>query len=192
MVVKIDVDGVIRDIITAMCQIYNKKFGGNLCSDDIVDYDINTNFHAIAEKTGMKPTDYFFREHADDIFLYVSQPFEGIKEAIDTLRSNGHKVVIVTWQFNLENIMHTLRFLDVHGIRYDDICFTKDKWMIKGDYLIDDNPEFIMDKRDKSKKIVVDTPYNRNVSKKYKRVNSLKDAIAYIINNNREENKEAA
>jgi 5'(3')-deoxyribonucleotidase len=139
----------------------------------------------------MTPVDYFFRENAGLIFEYFSQPFEGVKESIDELMNNGHKVVIVTWQFNLDNIMHTLRFLDAHGIRYDDICFTKDKWMIKGDYLIDDNPEFIMDKRDKSKKIIVDTPYNRNVSKKYKRVNSLKDAIVYIINN-REENKEAA
>ena len=192
MTVKIDVDGVIRDIITAMCGIYNKKFGGKLCPDDIDDYDINTNFVEIPKRTGMTPVDYFFRENAGLIFEYFSQPFEGVKESIDELRNNGHKVVIVTWQFNLENIMHTLRFLDVHGIRYDDICFTKDKWMIKGDYLIDDNPEFIMDKRDKSKKIIVDTPYNRNVSKKYKRVNSLKDAIAYIINNNREENKKAA
>jgi len=192
MTVKIDVDGVIRDIITAMCQIYNDKFGGKLCPDDIDDYDINTNFVEIPKRTGMTPVDYFFREHADLIFEYVSQPFEGVKESIDELRNNGHKVVIVTWQFNLDNIMHTLRFLDMHCIKYDDICFTKDKWMIKGDYLIDDNPEFIMDKRDKSKKIIVDTPYNRNVSKKYKRVNSLKDAIVYIINNNREENKEAA
>ena len=191
MTVKIDVDGVIRDIITAMCRIYNKNFGGKLCPDDIDNYDINTNFAEIPNRTGMTPVDYFFREHADLIFEYVSQPFEGVKESIDELRNNGHKAVIVTWQFNLDNIMHTLRFLDVHGIRYDDICFTKDKWMIKGDYLIDDNPEFIMDKRDKSKKIIVDTPYNRNVSKKYKRVNSLKDAVVYIINN-REENKEAA
>ena len=191
MTIKIDVDGVIRDIITAMCRIYNNKFGGKLCPDDIDNYDINTNFAEIPNRTGMTPVDYFFREHADLIFEYVSQPFEGVKESIDELRNNGHKVVIVTWQFNLDNIMHTLRFLDMHCIRYDDICFTKDKWMIKGDYLIDDNPEFIMDKRDKSKKIIVDTPYNRNVSKKYKRVNSLKDAIVYIINN-REENKEAA
>jgi 5'(3')-deoxyribonucleotidase len=191
MTVKIDVDGVIRDIITAMCRIYNNKFGGKLCPDDIDDYDINTNFVEIPKRTGMTPVDYFFRENAGLIFEYFSQPFEGVKESIDELMNNGHKVVIVTWQFNLDNIMHTLRFLDAHSIRYDDICFTKDKWMIKGDYLIDDNPEFIMDKRDKSKKIIVDTPYNRNVSKKYKRVNSLKDAIVYIINN-REENKEAA
>ena len=70
MTVKIDVDGVIRDIITAMCRIYNNKFGGKLCPDDIDDYDINTNFAEIPKRTGMTPVDYFFRENAGLIFEY--------------------------------------------------------------------------------------------------------------------------
>lgn len=191
-IVKIDVDGVIRDIISAMCKIYNEKFDGNLCAEDINDYDVNTNFHSIIEKTGRKPTEYFFIDHADKIFETVSKPFVGVKEAIDKLRKNGHKVVIVTWQFSLKNIKHTLDFLDVYDIKYDDICFTRDKWMIKGDYLIDDNPEFITDKRDKSKKIIVDTPYNRDVSDKYIRVNSLGEAVGYIIDNEQNKRQEAA
>jgi len=182
MIVKIDVDGVIRDIISAMCKIYNENFKGNLCVNDIDDYDVNTNFPEIIKQTGRKPTEYFFTDHADKIFETVSKPFNGVKKSIDKLRRNGNKVVIVTWQFSLKNIKHTLDFLDIYDIQYDDICFTRDKWLIKGDYLIDDNPEFITDKRDKSKKIIIDTPYNRYVSKKIVRVNSLKDAVNYIIN----------
>lgn len=182
MIVKIDVDGVIRDIISAMCKVYNEKFDGCLCVDDIDDYDVNTNFPKIIEETGRKPTEYFFTDHADKIFETVSKPFDGVKEGIDLLRKYGHKVVIVTWQFSLKNIKHTLDFLDMYDIKYDDICFTRDKWIVNGDYLIDDNPEFIMDKKDKSKKIIIDTPYNRHVSKRVKRVNSLYDAVEYILN----------
>ena len=182
MIIKIDVDGVIRDIISAMCEIYNARFGGNLCVEDIDDYDINTNFPKIMEEMRETPVEYFFTHHGDDIFEYVSKPFEGVKDSIDKLCNFGHKVVIVTWQFSLKNIIHTLRFLDKYGIRYHDICFTKDKWMIRGDYLIDDNPEFIMDKRDKSSKIVIDTPYNRHISKKYRRAGSLEEAVDIIIN----------
>lgn len=181
MVVKIDVDGVIRDIISAMCDIYKKEFGKRVSARSIVEYDINRSFPDIKKRTGKLPSEYFFTDNADKIFETVSKPFNGVKEAIDKLRRNGHKVVIVTWQFSLKNIKHTLDFLEMYNIRYDDICFTRDKWMIKGDYLIDDNPEFILDKRDKSKKIVVDTPYNRNISKRYTRVSSLKDAVNYII-----------
>lgn len=181
MVIKIDVDGVIRDIITAMCELYNTRFDGNLSVEDIDDYDINTNFPSIMKEMGETPVEYFFTHHADKIFEHMSQPFKGVKNAIDRLRSKGHKVVIVTWQFTLDNIMHTLRFLDMHNIKYDDICFTKDKWMIKGDYLIDDNPGFITEKRDKSKKIIIDTPYNRYISKRYKRVKSLEEAVDFIL-----------
>ena len=187
MTVKIDVDGVIRDIISAMCGLYNERFGGNMCIEDVDDYDINNGFPSVLEETGTDPVRYFFTDHAEEIFETVSKPFDGVKESIDRLRGRGIKVVIVTWQFTLKNIKHTLDFLEMHGIKYDDICFTRDKWIINGDYLIDDNPEFILDERDKSKKIIVDTPYNRYVSNKYVRVKSLKEAVDYIID---KENKE--
>lgn len=191
MVIKIDVDGVIRNIISAMCKVYNQRFGGNLKVSDIDDYDVNTNFPEIYKQTGRKPTEYFFTDNADLIFETVSLPFKGVKDAIDKLIDNGHKVVIVTWQFSLKNIKHTLNFLEMHGIRYNAICFTQDKWIVNGDYLIDDNPEFIMDKKDKSKKIIIDTPYNRHISKRVKRVNSLYDAVEYILNISNQK-KEAA
>lgn len=189
MIVKIDVDGVIRDIISAMCKIYNEKFGGCLKVGDIDDYDVNTNFPEIFKQTGRKPTEYFFTDNADMIFETASLPFKGVKESIDNLRNSGHKVVIVTWQFSIKNIKHTLDFLELHGIKYDDICFTRDKWIVNGDYLIDDNPEFVMDKRDTSEKIIIDTPYNKQVPCTYTRCDSLKSAVKYILT---KEKREAA
>lgn len=182
MIVKIDVDGVIRDIISAMCELYNERFCGNLTVDDIDDYDVNLNFSEIKKQLGKKPTEYFFTDNGDLIFETLSKPFNGVKEAIGKLREQGHKVIIVTWQFSLKNIKHTLDFLEMHSIKYDDICFTKDKWIVKGDYLIDDNPEFILDDRDTSEKIIIDTPYNKYVSNDFNRCVSLSDAVEYIIN----------
>ena len=158
--------------------------------EDIDDYDVNTNFTEIEKRTGIKPTQYFFTDLGEEIFETVSKPFDGVKEAIDRLRNEGNKVIIVTWQFNLNNKIYTLNFLEKYGIAYDDICFTRDKWMIQGDYLIDDNPEFILDERDKSKKIIVNTPYNKNIKKRCVRVNSLAEAAEYIIETQRK--KEAA
>ena len=191
MVIKIDVDGVIRDIVSAMCLIYNERFNGKLSVDDIDDYDVNNSFTEIIKQTGKLPTEYFFTDLGEEIFETVSKPFYGVKEAINILRKYNNKVVIVTWQFNLMNKIHTLRFLDKYGIKYDDICFTKDKWMIHGDFLIDDNPEFISDERDKSEKIIVDTPYNRHITQNCIRVNSLLDAARYIIRNQKTETEAA-
>lgn len=182
MVIKIDVDGVIRDIIAAMVEIYNERFGENLTVWDIDDYDINLNFSEVERRLGKKPTDYFFNDNGDLVFETLSKPFYGAKEAIDRLRERGHKVVIVTWQFSKKNMFHTLEFLEEYGINYDDICFTRDKWIVNGDYLIDDNPEFLGDVRDDSEKIMVETPYNRHVTDPMiTRCGSLAEAVDYII-----------
>ncbi|MBP5457216.1 MAG: hypothetical protein J6Y37_12020 [Paludibacteraceae bacterium] len=180
MVVKIDVDGVLRDIITRMCIIYNDAFGETIFPWEVDEYDINKVFTEITYATGgMSAVDFFFREKAEDVFVN-SDAFPDAAESLDRLRSAGHKVVIVTWQFTTDNKEYTLKFLDKCGLHYDDICFTRDKWMVYGDYLIDDNPEFVLDGRDKSVKILVSRPYNNGV-KGVKKVSTLSEAVDAIL-----------
>lgn len=185
MVIKIDVDGVIRDITSAMCYIYNTEFAEDdimkYTPDDITDYDINKHFPLISEKENVLPTDYFFRTRSEQVFKTLSEPFKYVRKAIDMLRNNGNKVVIVTWQYGIDNIRHTVDFFDLYDIGFDDICFTKDKWRVRGDYLIDDNPSFLLEQKDMSKKIVIDAPYNRYLEDAFPRFNSLYDAARYLI-----------
>ena len=72
-------------------------------------------------------------------------------------------------------------FLQKNKIPYDDICFTRDKWMIQGDWLIDDNPEFITDEREKSRKIMIRMPYNKNCDFFCTRANGLQEAVDIIL-----------
>lgn len=186
MIIKVDVDGVIRDIISFMCQFYNDEFGTAITVEDIVEYDIDNFFELVNEKYGMLPTKFFFKKHGVKTFM-DSKPFEDAAEAIKKLREKGHKAVIVTWQITNWNKIATLGFLEKNDIEYDDICFTKDKWLINGDYLIDDNPDFILDERDKSNKIIIDRPYNRKVdNENVKRCSSLEDAVCYILENEKQ------
>ena len=180
MIVKIDMDGVIRNIFDNMCDIYNTNFGTNITVDDIFDYDVEVVFPKIREKFGMSAADYFFKEKSVDIFL-LSKPYDGVKEAVEKLRNNGHKVVIVTWQYTLDNKLRTLKFLDNNQIPYDDICFTRDKWMIQGDWIIDDNPEFIFDERETAHKMLIRMPYNKGIRFDGLREKSLKKAVNLIL-----------
>lgn len=180
MIVKIDMDGVIRNIFDNMCDIYNTNFGTNVTVDDIFDYDVEVVFPKIREKFGMSAADYFFKLFGYKVF-YESKPYDGVKEALEKLRNNGHKVVIVTWQYTLDNKMNTLRFLDNNHIPYDDICFTRDKWMIQGDWIIDDNPEFIFDERETAHKMLIRMPYNKGIRFEGLREKSLKKAVDLIL-----------
>ena len=60
MIIKIDVDGVIRDIISAICLEYNKEFGEDIKPSDVVEYNINGFFPLVSEKHGINPSDYYF------------------------------------------------------------------------------------------------------------------------------------
>lgn len=180
--VKVDVDGVIRDIFTPMCNLYNSTFGVSINPDDVKDYNVEVSFPLIREKLGKSAFEWFFVDNADEIFLY-SKPFPKVAEALRKLREYGAHVMIVTWQHTYGNKVRTLKFLERNGIEYDDILFTKEKWRIEADYIIDDNPKFLFDKEEKSIKIMVDAPYNRQSPMKPKgiRVDNLSEAIKFIL-----------
>lgn len=180
MTIKVDVDGVIRNMFDNMCKVYNNCFKEHMTVEDIFDYDVDIVFPRIKKELGMSAADFFFKLNGKNLFLY-SEPYDGVKEALETLRKKGHKVVIVTWQFTLDNIMNTLRFLYINEIPYDDICFTRDKWMIQGDWLIDDNPEFLLDEREKSKKIMINMPYNKEYQSKFLFANNLSEVVQILV-----------
>ena len=181
MIIKIDIDGVIRNISETMCELYNTVFKENITEEDITDYDVDISFPKVKECLGNSAAKFFFADNSHLIFRN-SNPYKDAKEAIDRLMDQGHKVVIVTWQRTLQNKIDTLDFLERNNIKYDDICFTRDKWMIEGDWLIDDNPEFLKDEREKSKKIVIDMPYNKDDDFIHCiRTNTLKEAVDYIL-----------
>ena len=50
MIIKVDVDGVLRDIITTMCQIYNEEFNTNVKLCDVKEYDVSLSFPLIEKK----------------------------------------------------------------------------------------------------------------------------------------------
>lgn len=181
MIIKVDMDGVVRNIFDKMCELYNSSFNKHLTVDDIFDYNVEIVFPKIREEIGMSAADYFFKLYGWHLFLY-GKPYDGVREALEKLQKEGHKIVIVTWQYTLENKIRTLKFLDNNHIPYDDICFTKDKWMIEGDWIIDDNPEFILDKREKANKILINMPYNKHIND-YNgiRANNLCEAVETLL-----------
>ena len=180
MVIKIDVDGVIRNINKSMVDLYNRDFFDSLKVDDISEYDVEKVFPKIKKTLGITASDYFFKFNSNKIFL-LSETYSKVRESIDLLRNNGHKVIIVTWQPVFRNKINTLYFLESNGIQYDDICFTKDKWRVQGDWLIDDNPEFITDERDESKKMMIKMPYNKECNFPCNRANNLQEAVDIIL-----------
>lgn len=184
IIVKIDVDGVIRDIFTPMCELYNSKCSDNINVSDIHSYNVEKTFSKLKEMDIQNVSDFFFKDNSKTLFL-DSKPYPYVQESLLRLKENGCKIVISTWQLNTDNKILTLKFLQDNNIPYDDICFSKDKWIVKSDFIIDDNPEFITDEREKAKKILIDMPFNRYINRNdVVRVANIADAVDAIIRQN--------
>lgn len=184
--IKIDVDGVIRDIVTPMCEIYNRDFGENITPKGVKEYDVSKVFTRIEEKGDMTAADYFFTDlnNSTAIFYSFADLFPGAKTAILKMRAAGHKIVISTWQTTEANKRNTLAWLEALEIQYDAIMFGRDKHILNCDYIIDDNPEFLLDPKETGKKILIRRPYNEYVKDPdIVKVGNLLEAELYICEN---------
>ena len=163
----IDVDGVLRDNLQIMVDLYNKEFNGNMTVDDVKDYRTEITFPSIEPLTGKTANEWFFQDHSDEIFVN-SKPFKYVAEDIKNLREFAN-VVIITYQKTVKNKMQTLTWLEKNGIEYDGIIFMKDKTKFMCDILIDDNDwNFIGSNAGYG--ALINAPYNKN-----KDVNDTKD-----------------
>ena len=58
-IIKIDCDGILRDMLPLMCQVYNDYYNENLTPDDIKYFDVNKVFTKC-----QNAYDFFFKEHS--------------------------------------------------------------------------------------------------------------------------------
>ena len=157
----IDVDGVLRDNLQIMVDLYNENFKKNKEVSDIKDFRTEITFPDIEPTTGKTASEWFFQDHSKEIFLNA-KPFYNAAEDIKKLRELAN-VVIITYQKSLVNRMHTLCWLEINGIEYDGLIFMKDKTKFICDYLIDDNDWNFLGSNAKHG-ILIDAPYNEGKS----------------------------
>lgn len=184
----IDVDGVLRDNLQIMVDLYNKEFNEKMSINDVKDYKTEVTFPKIESATGKTSSEWFFQDHSNEIFL-DAKPFENVAEDVKRLHKVAN-IIIITYQKTLKNKLQTLQWLDDNGIEYDSIAFIKDKSKVLCDYLIDDN-DWNFRYNNAKYAIVINAPYNldkdevdiKNSCKcKYvKRFNNLHEFTEYFF-----------
>lgn len=176
-IIKIDCDGVLRNMLPAMCSIYNDYYDTDLRPKDVTDFDISKIFNKCSE-----PEDFFFRKHITYIYLNA-RVCKKAKEAMDMLHEKGYHIAIVSDQPTFDRQYYTLEWLRLNNIYYDSICFTKDKGILSGDIVVDDYVGNLI-KCNESEKILIDAPYNRyeNRFKKFSSLFEYADSLNDISN----------
>lgn len=156
MRIKLDVDGVIKNIIDTSIQIYKEFYDSkdNTKYDDIKIYDMSVAMPGI--------TDFykFFTQHGKYIFG-EAKPYPGAVDFMNSLKNKGHDIAICTNQFK-GNEKYTLQWLEQYHIPYDSVHFVKDKTIVKGDLLIDDCIDNLVACQNNHMVACYDQPWNQD------------------------------
>ena len=186
--IAIDVDGVLRNNLGIMVDLYNDKMASinhkelAITPDDVKVFKVEESFPLLESMLFMKPSDFFFQQHAKEVFL-DAPAYPNVKECIYRLKDVAD-VIIVTYQKGYQNKRYALEWLEKNGIDPNGICFLRDKTLVHADALIDDNDWNFLGTHCPTS-VLVTQPYNENVvldelitktnSKQIIRVDSLED-----------------
>ena len=157
-IIKIDIDGVLRDILTSMCELYNERFDCTIQVDDVIEYDVDKTFVKCREIDGISAYEWFFERYGGILNRYSSLMKDALS-AMELLREKGYYIIIVSYQKTINQKRDTIEWLAAKSIYYDSLCFTDRKNLIHGDIIVDDNIAFL-DMCDDSRKVCIDAPYN--------------------------------
>jgi 5'(3')-deoxyribonucleotidase len=179
MKIVIDTDEVLRQFINRLITVYKHYYPDHEIKE-ITEWKLAPFF-----PIGDKITDFYSGEHSYSIY-FNADPFEGAKEFIDTLKSMGHDIIIVSSQPSVSAERYTLDWYNWNDIYYDAISFmnkkrSKNKWLIEGDIYLDDSPENIIELRKQGKRAVY---FTRKWNENYpgERVSSFQEFIDLVKN----------
>lgn len=176
MTILVDLDDTIEQLLKALVERANERFGRNASVDDVTDWSIVCAFPGITKQQILD-----FMRDAD--FWDTVEPVPGAAEALKHLMDEGHEVYIVT-ATEYEHVAEKMKgvlFRYFPFISWEQVIITCRKQMIRGDVLIDDGVHNL--EGGEYKKILVTAPYNRDYDAEANgmiRVNSW-DEIVRII-----------
>lgn len=178
MRVLLDCDGVLGDFaseVIRFCNLYAREpCAPEWTIEDAVDY-------SILESLGLGHLQEDLDSHLAATHYCINMPvLPGAIEFVERLQYLDHEVVIVTRQhMGVPNWCdERMKWLWRHfGIHADDVIFARVKDRIKGDVLIDDEPDNVFGFKERG--ILFDQPWNRDVTGAY-RAESYQEVVARL------------
>jgi hypothetical protein len=194
MRIGIDLNGVLRDTLGKIEQVYDKFYVSNEEGESDFKYEINYPIDSL------NLMNHFKFENSEDLynFLYVEHPMEifghaasveytGMNDLNDfylDMRDN-YKIIIISDEIG-KSKPATLFFLSKFSCLIENIMFyseqTKNNMLGSIDVLLTANPDLLLKEVDGLKVIKYEQEYNKNIKAKYSinKLKELKDKILEI------------
>lgn len=155
MIIALDIDNVGRNFTGALTREYIKDYPEHRdMLKPILRWGLDEFF-----PIGKRIYSYFNKERAYEIFER-GHAYKGFVEFVHLLRARGHKVIFCTNQFPGTE-KYTLRWIQVHRLDNDGICFLVNKALLRADILLDDGVHNLEDfERSGGVAVAFEQPWN--------------------------------
>ena len=186
MRIGIDCDGVLRDLITCITdtvKVTHPQHADKILEPTSWDWDQWLPFW-----TNDETEKYVFEDNFLDFFGVEANPIKSSVEDWSKLvkwaKENNHELILVSAQRpHCED--PTTEWLQRWGFEFDEMYYTKHKWSIDVDVLIDDSPEKLDIFADRSvnhgKAICYKQTWNQDSQKKYMTIDRLSDIMTRVF-----------
>jgi 5'(3')-deoxyribonucleotidase len=170
LVLKCDIDGVLRDVCSEVLKILEFEYGKKYGLEDINCFYFDRVF-------GIEDVEGFFRKYAKEIFLDAKPYWENLEDL--GMLSEKYKIVLVSAQFPGTEYL-TDKWLEKYGVfdYVDDVIYTSEKEKVKGNIFVDDCVHNLERSRD-DVRLCMARPWNICAQGKFPRIKRLKEVEGY-------------
>jgi len=177
MKIGIDLDGVLRDIVTPLCRLWKSKTGISKTPDDILGWGIH--LYLEIEKAAMSPNDFYQWWFNYRLVYTLARTIPGSQDAVARLATD-HKLILVSSQPTPNAKLWSLSFVYTHfPDKFDAIFFGGDKSLVYLDAMIDDGIHNL-EPNVARHRILFDQPWNQDAPSDIYRAKGWQGVLDYI------------
>lgn len=178
LTILVDMDDVLEHFVDNWIIAINEKYGRDVDPNKLTTWEI---LHLYPGLTVLDLEEILTSEE----FWKRVKPIDGAVETMKKLIDDGHDVYVATssWYKTLIPKMDEVLFKYFDFLTWDKVIVARDKWMIKGDVVIDDGIHNLENRTDDSLKLLFTATHNKSYdaeSHGIVRVNNWKEVYKEI------------